>query len=135
MNAHDGHFSKHATHQPTILVVEDTPTVSQLYKHFLRNAGYRVLLEPDGYAAQVLVQSGVEIDLVLTDYHMPGMSGAEFVEWLLDFGLQVPIVLVSGSEEDIERLANILPSVICRMKPFTAAEMIDLVRGVLTGHV
>lgn len=131
VNTHQRHSEHQAEHRTTILVVEDTPTVRHLFRHFLQSAGFRVLMAPDGYAAQVLVQSGVEIDLVLLDYNMPGMNGAELAQWLLDVKMQVPIVLISGSESDVESAKKVLPSVICRMKPFTAGEILDLVRGVL----
>jgi len=61
----------------SILVVEDNPVNMLLTRELLRRRGHRVTEMTSGEAAIVAMQSG-RFDLVLTDVHMPGMSGIDF---------------------------------------------------------
>lgn len=62
-----------------ILVVDDDPVIRALLQEALESEGHTLLQAPDGQRAlEVLAQEGV--DLVLTDFLMPGMDGIEFLE-------------------------------------------------------
>jgi CheY-like chemotaxis protein len=64
----------------TILVVEDDKTLRELAVKLLQDGGYRVLEAKDPEdALRILAASEPEIDLLLTDVVMPGISGAELV--------------------------------------------------------
>jgi PleD family two-component response regulator len=67
----------------TILVVEDEPAVRRLTCRILTRGGYRVLEAADGpRALDTWDAHAGEIDLLLTDVVMPGMSGKELAERL-----------------------------------------------------
>jgi len=61
----------------SILVVEDNPVNMLLIRELLRRRGHHVTEMTSGEAAIAAMQSG-QFDLVLTDIHMPGMSGIDF---------------------------------------------------------
>lgn len=85
--------------RPLILLVEDEPGISKLMKMFLEEAGYRVTVAPDGI--QGLVRFDQERpDLVITDFMMPEMNGAELCQRLgqrFAAGVpRVPVILTSA---------------------------------------
>jgi CheY-like chemotaxis protein len=64
----------------TLLVVEDDPAVRRSLEQALLRMGYRVLLAPHGLAALELLQQHPEIDLLVSDLVLPGMSGWALAE-------------------------------------------------------
>ena len=62
----------------TVLLVEDHPDVSVVASDYLEQAGCQVLLANSAEAAIDALNKRRDIDLVLSDIVMPGMSGLEF---------------------------------------------------------
>ena len=75
----------------TILVVDDEPENLRAYQEILTDMGHRAIMETGGGSALLCVDTMEKIDLVITDYMMPGMSGLEFVSALKR---KVPSMLV-----------------------------------------
>ena len=90
----------------TILVVEDEPDVLELCAELLRHAGYEVLEASDAERALSLLDSGCDVDLLLTDVMMPKMAGPELAEQTRDRIPGLPVIFMSGyaSEVHAERL-------------------------------
>ncbi|KAF1034460.1 MAG: Cyclic di-GMP phosphodiesterase [Burkholderia lata] len=63
---------------PSILLVDDEPSVLSALKRVFRPAGYEILTAESGEAALEVLAS-TEVDLIVSDMRMPGMSGAEFL--------------------------------------------------------
>ena len=62
----------------TVLLVDDEPQVAKSIRRALRNEGYRILIAPGGEAAlSVLASEPVEV--IISDYQMPGMTGSELL--------------------------------------------------------
>lgn len=79
----------------TILLVDDNPEYLQATKLVLSREGHDILTASNGpEALDVLRREAVE--LVLLDYFMPGMTGAEVVEELRTFDKQVQVILQTG---------------------------------------
>lgn len=87
--------------QDTVLVVDDDPQVRELYVQFLEE-DYTVLMADDGETA--LEQMDSEIDVVLLDRRMPGLSGDEFLKAIRDQGYDCPVALVSAVSPDLDIL-------------------------------
>ncbi|MGI5917350.1 MAG: PAS domain S-box protein, partial [Anaerolineae bacterium] len=80
-----------------ILVVEDEEGVRGLVAHTLRELGYVVVEASQATAAlDIHASCGGEIDLVLTDIVMPGMSGPEMVVELHKRQRNLPVLYMSG---------------------------------------
>jgi CheY-like chemotaxis protein len=62
--------------EKTILVCDDESHILNVVSLKLRNAGFRVLTAEDGQEALELAQQE-KPDLIITDYHMPRLSGLE----------------------------------------------------------
>ena len=80
----------------TILLVEDEPENRRSYEEILNDAGHKVIAEADGESALTIVQEGVLIDLVITDFRMPGMNGLEFITSLRRLLPSVPVIMITA---------------------------------------
>lgn len=89
-----------AAPQRTILLVEDEEMVRNLVGAALRRQGYRVLACGDANAGiEAGGRPGLEIDLLLTDLTIPGMSGAEMAQRIQRLQPQLRVVFMSGEPQ------------------------------------
>ena len=89
---------KHAAAQPsgyTILVVDDQEEILISNRLLLEKEGHTVLTAASGEEALAMFRSG-EINLVIVDYFMPGMSGAEVIREIRKRDEEVQILLQTG---------------------------------------
>ena len=83
-----------------ILVVDDEPQSMNLLHESLSLLGYNVIRHDSGVSALAAFRAAPHrYDLVLTDYAMPEMSGAQLAEALLAIRPEIPIILCSGHSE------------------------------------
>ena len=80
----------------TILVVEDDARVRRATVSALEELGHRTLACSDGGAALALLRGGTEVDLVVSDVVMPGLSGPKLAEALDRQGVDIPVLFVTG---------------------------------------
>lgn len=86
----------------TILLVEDEPGLRKLMSKVLEKQGYRVLEAKDGgEALSVCQDSFAHIDLVVTDYAMPRMTGLQLREQLVALRPNMRMLLISGYAEGV----------------------------------
>lgn len=84
----------------TILVIDDEEAVREAVFDILGFEGWRVLTAVDGPAGIELFKICYrEVDLVLLDLSMPGMSGAETFQKLKEIEPEVKVILSSGFDE------------------------------------
>jgi len=62
----------------------------------LNKFGYIAVLKSNAESALFLIREGVNVDLVITDYRMPGMNGVEFVRELRRILPSVPVLMLTG---------------------------------------
>jgi len=87
-----------STPQHTILAVDDEPHMRRLLEISLRQAGYRALSAGNGREALELIQQQ-QIDLVVSDLHMPGMNGLQLLEALRKQYERLPFIMVTAQGE------------------------------------
>lgn len=87
--------------QGTILIVDDNQTLRDTLRRYLAGIGYDVLVCSDGPSALGMVATAT-FDIVLADYEMPEMDGAELVRRMRE--QHVRAYLIGFSVEDKERL-------------------------------
>ncbi|HHP7236310.1 MAG TPA: response regulator [Desulfobacterales bacterium] len=130
-----GNETKIVTGQGVILLVEDEDTVLAVGAAMLRKLGYRVLEARDGQSAiHVFQRSCQEIDLVILDMIMPGMSGGEVYRRLKQIQPAAKVLISSGvdiSGEVAELLQNGCDGFI--QKPYRMESLSKKVRQVLGG--
>jgi PAS domain S-box-containing protein len=117
----------------TVLVVEDEPVIRRLAVLGLRAQGYVVIEASNGAEAlEIAERMTPELDIVVSDVIMPGMSGLELAARLAVVSPEVRRLLVSGHAESTvlpPRLAD--GSVAFLPKPFTPERLARKVREVL----
>jgi DNA-binding response OmpR family regulator len=121
------------SHQETILVVEDDPTLRMSLRATLRSSGYKVEVASTGTEGLDAALSGdTPPDLVLLDVMMPGMNGFEVLERLREKKPLLPILMVTakGTEEDRVRGLG-LGADDYVVKPFGVAELLARVDAAL----
>ncbi len=117
----------------TVLVVEDQDEVRGLIRKILESRGYHVLVAAAGAAALELAaaHSG-DIELLVTDVVMPGMSGPEVSRTLSAARKLMRTLFLSGyTDESVVHRGMLDPSVAFLQKPFTAEGLAAKVRAVL----
>jgi CheY-like chemotaxis protein len=84
-----------------ILIVDDDARITELLTDFLAEEGHQVGSANDGPDAFEEFQR-LKPDLIITDYHMPGGSGAELVARIRASGGGKPVaaIVISGSAAD-----------------------------------
>jgi PAS domain S-box-containing protein len=116
----------------TILLVEDEEAVRDLTQTVLTSYGYKVIVTQDPEHAQSIAETGIPIQLVLTDVVMPSMSGRELVQKLTAKYPHLRVLYMSGYTDDIITNGGILePGLAFLQKPFTPATLAQKVRDVL----
>jgi CheY-like chemotaxis protein len=86
----------------TILCVDDNEQALSIRKVVLETRGYRVIACGSGRSALEAFEKG-GVDLVLTDWTMPEMDGAELVDRIKARSPQTPAILFSGRVKVYER--------------------------------
>lgn len=104
--------------QFTVLLIDDNAIQAATRQTILKRAGYFVIpaLNPQR-ALQQFQQHEFpsEIDLVITDHLMPGMTGAQFVRELRQSHPDLPVLVISGLEEAEDEYRDL--NVLFRLKP------------------
>jgi len=120
-----------AIHESTVFVVDDDEDVRRSLQRLLKEVGLKVEAYVD--AAEFL--GAVDFDrpgCVLLDIRMPGMSGIELHERMLDAGATIPIIMITGH-------GDVAMAVECMKrgafdfieKPFRAQRLLDSVQAAL----
>jgi CheY-like chemotaxis protein len=115
----------------TILLVEDEAFVRKALAEALLGAGYQVLTTATATEA-LKACSGVNVDLLLSDVVLPGMSGCELAEKFQTRFPQASIVLMSGYTERLFLEEQSFTPVCYLAKPFSSATLLARVEKVLS---
>jgi two-component system cell cycle sensor histidine kinase/response regulator CckA len=114
-----------------VLLVEDEAPVRAFASRALQLRGYTVLEAATAEEALALLEdSGVEVDVFVTDVVMPGMDGPSWVRKALETRPNVKVVFMSGYAEDSlsEDQARV-PNSVFLPKPFSLNELTETVQG------
>ena len=115
----------------TILVAEDEAVVRDMVVAALEHAGYRVVAASTGEdAVRLIDRMGEEIDLLLSDVVMPGMSGPDLYDRARRTRPDLKAVFMSGYSA--LAIGRPIPNGITLLeKPFSTARLYDVVRETL----
>src|SRR5256885_16357654 len=117
----------------TILVADDESHILHVVSLKLRNAGYRVVTARDGAEALEMAQNE-KPDLLITDYHMPQLSGLELCQRLKQDPRtsSIPAIMLTARGYHLEP-HDTEQSGILRMlsKPFSPRHLLTTVNEVL----
>ena len=122
-----------------IFVVDDEPTVRQIYALILRGEGYNVEEFHHGREALEALDQHPDVKCIVSDKDMPHLSGVGLYRAVRKRGLKMPFFLISGgggtvSKEDPTPLETVFrgdPRSAIRFKPLWAEELVEVVRSLL----
>lgn len=105
-----------------ILIVDDTPGSLEAARIALEDTVTSIRTAKDGAEALAIIEKHPQIDTVLSDIMMPGMSGIELAERIAQIRPDLPIVLMTGYSDKLEAGAKVAWQIV--MKPFEQSEIV-----------
>jgi response regulator RpfG family c-di-GMP phosphodiesterase len=117
---------------PTLLLVDDEPSILSALRRLFRPQGYRILAADGGAAALELVANDT-VDLVISDMRMPGMDGAQFLEKIRHLQPHAVRILLTGYADISSTIAAINGGEVHRYiaKPWDDNDILLVVREAL----
>lgn len=109
-----------------VLVVDDDDDVSAICRLTLTTWGADVTVARGAEEARGLLDTD-EVDVIVTDLVMPGLTGRRFLDWLEQAHPMLPVVVMSGVPDQV-RAAAARPNVLAVLdKPFTVTGLTEAV--------
>jgi DNA-binding NtrC family response regulator len=120
--------------KPFLLIVEDEAKLRRLLELQLAEEGFHACSAPDAETGLQLLNKE-PVDLIVTDFKLPGMSGLEFLHAVkrIDAGLPVVIMTAYGTVESAVDAMKAGASDYV-LKPFSLAELVLVVRKELAAR-
>lgn len=112
----------------TVLVVDDDALIAMCTVEMLEDLGHDVIEVNSGSRALDVLQNGRPIDLLITDYSMPKMNGAQLASAARELRPDLPILLATGYTELPSSAGVDLP---CIAKPFRQEQLAVTITKVL----
>ncbi len=109
--------------QKKILIVDDSSAIRRTLRYIFNSWGYDVVVADDGIQGLTKFAE-TAFDLALIDFCMPGMDGMELAKCLKDSDMDMPVVMISGQDEETLEpciKSPFIDSVV--FKPFTLGEL------------
>jgi len=103
-----------------ILLVEDEASVRTALRFMLRTDEHTVEEAGDGTQALDLF-SKLSFDLVMTDFAMPGMNGAELAAQIKQLAPGQPILIITGYRKALDDFPSPVDAIL--LKPFSLEEL------------
>jgi len=116
----------------TILLVDDDPLIRRLGGELLEHLGFRVATAADAPQALEVFHRLGKVDLVILDYHLPGIKGHRLFQKLKGLDAGVRVLMASGflSIREATRLRQSgVQGIIC--KPFRLMELQPLLQAIM----
>lgn len=114
-----------------VLLVDDELSSAEVLALVLAGEGYQVTLAPDAKQALARLDEAAP-DLLICDFMMPGMNGAELVKAVREVERfrEIPVLLISGAPESALRAYAVKYDAFLR-KPFGLEEVLKVLRKIL----
>jgi two-component system chemotaxis response regulator CheY len=117
-----------------VLVVDDQATMRRIIVRIVEKVGVAECREAADAHDALRILAATKIDLIITDWNMPGMSGLEFIRTLRaqEAAKTIPVIMVTTNSSRDEVMAAIKLGITDYVvKPFTAEAMAERVRALL----
>jgi DNA-binding response OmpR family regulator len=111
--------------------VDDDFQIREILGGVLRAAGYSAHCAADGEEGWRVFRAN-HFDALITDHEMPRLTGLDLIRRVRAVPIKVPVILISGRMPcDEENLSRLLPPGVALKKPFSIAELLTHLRGML----
>ncbi len=118
-----------------ILVVDDEPSIGELFKESLNEPGYQVTTTLSSLEALELMGEK-HFDLIFLDLLIPGLNGAELFRRIRRMDKELPVAIITGypNSDMLRRALECGPFIVLK-KPFTGDDIMNIVRSFVQGMV
>lgn len=117
--------------KPRVLVVDDEPSICAVLNSVLESLGYETVTLADPGAALRLIESAeTRIDVLITDFAMPQMSGLDLIRRSKALQPSLKTILASGEVDQPENLSGPEPDAFLE-KPFSTRALATLLRSMV----
>ncbi|MGJ4069692.1 response regulator [Corynebacterium macclintockiae] len=114
----------------SVLIVEDEESLAEPLAFLLKKEGFEIFMAQDGPTA-LDTFAAEDIDIILLDLMLPGMSGTEVCRQLRQTS-SVPVIMVTARDSEIDKVVGLeLGADDYVTKPYFARELIARIRAVL----
>lgn len=114
--------------QGSVLIVEDEAALAELFEIWLSD---RYTVETATTGAAAIDRLDDTIDVIVLDWRMPDISGADVLAHIRAEGVPVDVAVVTGMELVVEDLEHESATVLC--KPVSAEELVSTVDSLMDG--
>lgn len=118
-----------------ILIIDDDEVYGELLLQRLEMAGYEVNFQRGPFGGSLLAARKGDVDLVIVDVNMPGLSGTALLDLIRKSEKRVPVILCSSMDKDALRALSLrhgADAFLC--KTATQAETLQCVSKVCRSH-
>lgn len=130
----DGAALRHAGDRPVVLVVDDDSAVREITTTILSETGYRIREAGSGLAALTALEGDACVDLIVLDFAMPGMNGAEVACEIRRRWPHLPVMFVTGYADTAALMqAGEVGAERIVQKPFQGGELERKAAAILAG--
>jgi len=113
-----------------ILIIEDDPAVIKGLTENLKNEHFDVISSESGEKGYQIVKSD-KPDLIILDLILPDIDGTDICRRLRDEGFRIPIIMVTGKREDIDKIIGLeIGADDYVTKPFNIRELIARIKAI-----
>ncbi len=114
------------------LIADDSSTIRAMVINTLETLGVTSIVEADNGTDALEIFQKEDLDLIVIDWQMPGLSGLEVIEAVRSAGSTVPIVMVTGTATSKEHVLIAMKAGVSDylIKPFD----LGILRGKLGKH-
>ncbi len=112
----------------TVLLVDDEDLVRATTADMLADAGYRVSEASSAYQALQMLEAGVDAEVLVTDYAMPGMTGAELLRKARRLRPELAVLMITGYATAVDRDAGRVARL---AKPYRRGDLARAVAGAI----
>jgi CheY-like chemotaxis protein len=119
----------------TILVVEDDALMRKFVVGQIEDLGYKVISAANGTEALALVDRGAEVDLLFTDFIMPGPSGRQLAQEITRRKPSLRVLYTSGyAQNAVVHRGQLDPGAALLNKPYRKADLAKGIRDALRNN-
>ncbi|MGC8719167.1 MAG: response regulator [Thermodesulforhabdaceae bacterium] len=118
----------------TVLVVDDFATMRRIIRNILRDLEFKKILEAEDGTAAVDILKTQKVDLIISDWNMPKMTGLELLKWVRsnEDTKDIPFLMVTAEAQK----ENVIEAVKAKVsnyivKPFTAQTLAEKIEKIV----
>jgi two-component system, chemotaxis family, chemotaxis protein CheY len=118
----------------TILVVDDFSTMRRVVRNILRELDFKNVLEADDGSTALEILKAEKVDLIVSDWNMPKMTGLELLKLVraMERTKKIPFLMVTA-EAQMDNIVEAVKAGVSNyiLKPFTATTLSDKISRII----